>query len=129
MTSSIQKFCLSLPGDFFYFVEIHPTEASMKQAIKTLSGRVCKDAIALCLRYVSKQKIQGFEPIGTLYFQHRDRTNLGFVVHELTHAAIGYCNRTGLIPTNAKRKKKSDEEKFAQVLQNLVEQYQTKLNY
>lgn len=125
----IQRFCLSLPGNYFYFVEIHPTERSMLEAIKALSGRVCKDAVALCLRYVSKEKVQGFEPLGTLYFQSCDKKNLGVVVHELTHAAIGYCNRTGLVPTNAKRKKKSDEEKFAQLLQDLIEQYQAKLNY
>jgi hypothetical protein len=115
---------LRLPKKLFYLVEIHDTEKSMHAAVSKLRGRKCdKNARAICLRYQYDGTVEGLTPIGTVYFTQADCYRPAIVLHELTHAAIGYCNRAGLNPMKSERKQNSDEEKFVTVLQDLFEQY------
>ena len=130
-----------LPCDFaakyFYVVEIHPDHASMCEAFKQLRGRALKgdkDVRACCLKYVAessagkrsrrgeKWKVTG--ELGTIFFVRGD-TGVDVVVHELTHAAIGWAVRAKIDPVKYRRSL-DHEEKFCDVLQRLVENYYKK---
>ena len=122
-----QRFCLAAPRKTFYFVEIYPSEKTMYTAVKRLSGKCSKNILALCLRYSCSHKYNGFTNLGTIFLQEKHKLNNAIVVHELTHAAIGYCNFAKLRPTQRKPSQNSDEEKFAELMGSLVEQYQSKV--
>jgi hypothetical protein len=121
---------LPFPQKFFYFVEIHDTEKQLHAAASKLRGRRCdKDARAICLRYqYDGETLQGYKPLGTIFFTAVDSRNYSVVLHELTHAVIGYCNQIGLNPIKASRHHNSSEEKFVTLLQKTFEQYFKTLN-
>lgn len=122
---SKQVLILAFPNKYFYFVEIYGTDKELQAAAFKLRGRkISKDVRALCLRYEYNGEVfQGFRPLGTIYFTAVDSRNYSVVLHELTHAVIGYSNLIGLNPFKAPRRVPSSEEKFVTLLQKTFEQY------
>lgn len=114
---------------YFYAVEVHDNEAKMVAAIGELRGKVMKsdtEIRAVCLRYVAEgrdeyNKLVKTGELGTLFF-HCDDIPFGVVLHETTHAAIGWARRARVNPTS-----KHGEERFTVVAQTLFEQVQLKL--
>ncbi len=148
MTAEFVLFTPDLPSEkprgkkaarrrLFYFVEVHDNETAMNRSLAKLQGRtlaeVKKDAIvAACLRYeyhpLKSDAAQDnylsreVEPIGTLFFNKTTMTE-EVVAHELAHAAIGWCRRIKVDPTDNRPKKAlaglDQEELFASCVQKL----------
>ena len=125
-------FFLQCPDEHFYAVQIFPTEEKLQQEIKKIRGRACKqdkEVRALCLRYVAQKRdslgeFETTKELGSIFFLEQDRYSIEVVVHELSHAAVGWANRIGLQPVaQARSKKPSDEERFAVCMQSLTRQY------
>lgn len=113
----------------FFWVQIHPDEASMIRAIRELRGRPDKtdsDLRACTLRYVRTEGKKILPELGVIFFVRGDIPN-GAVVHEMTHAAIYWARRVKIDPTkSSKRYSQCPEERFAYTLQSLVEQFDRK---
>ena len=123
----LKRFCLWAPQNTFYFVEIYSSEIALQRAVKLLSGKCSKNVVALCLRYRCSETFEGQAVLGTIFLQEQHKLDNSIVVHELTHAAIGYCNYAKLRPTNRKATHNSDEEKLAELMGSLIAQYQSKI--
>lgn len=111
-------------SELFYAVEIYPTEQEMQTAVGKMRGyplRSDQDIRALCLRYVAegrneKGRLVRTGELGTIFF-HQSDLDGDVVVHELTHAAIGWAKRARVNPCS-----KNGEERFACVSQSLFQQ-------
>lgn len=122
---------------FFYSVEIHFSRKSMLRAIVNLKGKKEvdpeeKDTRAVCCRFVSvwpdtdpeKRRLQKkHQQLGTIFFFHGDMDS-GVVLHELTHAAIGWARKARVNPFRPSRIwDQCPEEKFAATLQFMSRQF------
>jgi hypothetical protein len=122
-------------SDWFYAVEFYPTAEAMLQAIAKLRGKAPtkadRDARAVCLRYVAegrnrKGRLVETRELGTLFFVRGDAPP-EVVVHELTHAAIGWARRTKVDPMKrSDRYERCQEEKFTRTFQHMFEEFYQK---
>lgn len=113
----------------FYVVEVYETRAAMQRAMDKLDApRGSKQALAVTLRYKAdyrtKQGRLRLSPeLGTLFFT-RGEMAPDVVVHELTHAAIGWARRRRINPMKQTRRYSScPEEKLAHTMQTLFTQF------
>jgi hypothetical protein len=120
-------------SDLYYAVEFYEHQSAMVDAITKLRGRRSEDdldARAMCLRYVAEARgpsgrLRRTGELGTIFFVKGD-AGPEVVVHELTHAAIGWANRAKVNPTKHNNRATSGEEKFATTLQFMFEQFYEK---
>lgn len=121
-----------LAAKHFYSVEIYPTQGMMQQAIADLKGctlRSTKDDEAVCLRYDVKTSTAPAELrgkhklIGTIFF-YRGGMPVSTVVHELTHAAVGWAKKARVNPLKRSASyTRCPEEKFARCVEYLTAQF------
>lgn len=126
-----------LPTDasarYFYVVELYDTQKEMCDAVREINPGACRPGEELecaCLRYVVASRDKRFrrlqkkhDQIGTLYF-FRSKAYGGSVVHELTHAAVGWAKRARVDPLKQSNNyDKCPEERFARTMQFLYEEF------
>lgn len=119
----------------FYVVRFYATQAEMIAAMAALRGAPQDedwDARSMCLRYVREISHEPTGPLkktgelGTLFFVKGD-AGPEVVVHELTHAAIGWAKRKKVNPLkHSGIYRKCPEEKFAYTFQFMFEQFYQK---
>jgi hypothetical protein len=139
MSKPVAEFDLSCGSDsrFFYRVQFWATTKEMISAIGTLRGFSAvddEDARAMCLRYVKElvtgegkgASVQKTGELGTIFFTRWD-AGPEVVVHELTHAAIGWAKRARVnplkVPARSNRRVADQEEKFAETFQYMFEEF------
>lgn len=126
------KFLVCPDRKHFYAVQFFANEKALQKEIAAIRGKKCKEdknVRALCLRYRAQRTDSLGHPevtpeLGSVFLLEQDRKNLEVVVHELTHAAVGWANRIGIQPILCNRSKRpTDEERFAACMQTLFAQY------
>ena len=113
----------------FYVVEVYESSAAMQAAMAQLNApRGSKQAQAVTLRYkadyrTKQGKLRLSPELGTIFFV-RGEMGPEVVVHELTHAAIGWARRRRIDPMkHTNRYSSCPEEKLAYTMQNLFTQF------
>jgi hypothetical protein len=118
---------------FHYLVEFYATQAEFVEAVTKLRGRPDPndlDARAMCFRYVAEYRgesgrMRRTGELGTLFFVKGD-AGPEVVVHELSHAAVGWAKRARVNPLKHNHRLNCGEEKFATTLQFMFEQFYEK---
>lgn len=116
----------------YFAVEVHPDRESMRREIVRLGGkrRDTRNTRAVCLRIKLKDPDEKHEAIGIILFV-RDDMGPEVVVHELTHAALGWAREVGVKPISPFSRRQSQasdqEEQFVCQLQSLFEQFYQRL--
>ena len=122
---------------YFYAVEFYSSELEMKRAVAKLGAADARGLgrlQACCVRYKflaepgKRALMRKHEPIGTLFFV-AGKAPREAVTHELTHAALGWARRTGVNPLTRNRRsyRRCPEERFANVVQHLHEEFYRKI--
>lgn len=134
MSRPVASFSLSCGSNsrYFYRVQFWATSKEMADAIGALRGFSTledQDARAMCFRYVKEvvtgECFQKTGELGTLFFTRWD-AGPEVVVHELTHAAIGWAKRARVNPMKRARTNRpvqDQEEKFAETFQYMFEEF------
>ncbi len=119
---------------YFYRVQFYATPEDMHGDIAKLKGRRNpgdKFVRALCLRYeVGPQPTPAGKfchqyELGTLFFVKGD-AGPEVVVHELTHAVVGWARRTKTDALKESKRMTRAEENFATTMQFMFEQFYEK---
>lgn len=135
MSKPVAEFTLQCSPDsrYFYRVQFWATSKEMINAIGALRGFSAiedEDARAMCFRYVKEittgDTFQKTGELGTIFFTRWD-AGPEVVVHELTHAAIGWAKRARVNPMKAparsNRRVADQEERFAETFQYMFEEF------
>jgi hypothetical protein len=133
--AAITQFYLpcGIKSDLFYVVEFYASQQELVAAVAALRGRPDKndiDARAMCFRYVAEGRgptgrLRRTGELGTLFFVKGD-AGPEVVVHELSHAAIGWAKRAKVDPLKHRNSAHCGEEKFASTFQFMFEQFYEK---